>query len=259
MSLGYLQICSCQALINVPRFTTHGVSACIKGAERRYTLPSADAQTVTVPSPRDKRRCGPVAADSRQVSEPPPPPPRSPASVESPAHPTVCTWALPENFLLHAQRACKRRTAARPQGRSVCCRRSNAATSHVCSGSRTGRSRCSAVRPTPPASVVRCRRVIATCLAHLWPARRPRLCKDAIAMGVAAHQAGNYEEAIALYNRALELPGSGAYRLSGTQLICRHVIVALRRSWTGTSRPATTLCGASWKDCGAMARLRGHA
>ncbi len=39
-------------------------------------------------------------------------------------------------------------------------------------------------------------------------------------MGVAAHQAGKFEEAIALYNRALELPGSGAYRLSGTRRDC---------------------------------------
>ena len=43
-------------------------------------------------------------------------------------------------------------------------------------------------------------------------------------MGVAAHQAGKFEEAIALYNRALELPGSGAYRLSGTRRDSTHAV-----------------------------------
>ena len=41
-------------------------------------------------------------------------------------------------------------------------------------------------------------------------------------MGVAAHQAGKFDEAIALFNRALELPGSGAYRLSGAQQHCNY-------------------------------------
>ena len=51
-------------------------------------------------------------------------------------------------------------------------------------------------------------------------------------MGVAAHQAGKFEEAIALYNRALELPGSGAYRLSGTQqhLQARHSDSVMRKA-----------------------------
>lgn len=45
--------------------------------------------------------------------------------------------------------------------------------------------------------------------------RRPRLSKEAIAAGLEAYQASRFEEAIGYFNQALELPGAGAYRLSG--------------------------------------------
>ena len=53
--------------------------------------------------------------------------------------------------------------------------------------------------------------------------RRPRLSKEAISAGLEAYQASRFEEAIALFTQALELPGSGAYRLSGAaaaRLLC---------------------------------------
>ena len=50
--------------------------------------------------------------------------------------------------------------------------------------------------------------------------RRPRLSKEAIAAGLKAYQASDFNEAINYFNKALELPGSGAYRLSGVPHPC---------------------------------------
>ena len=45
---------------------------------------------------------------------------------------------------------------------------------------------------------------------------RPRRCKEAIDKGLACFGSKQYQEAIDLFNLALELPGNGAYRLPGS-------------------------------------------
>ncbi|KXZ46479.1 hypothetical protein GPECTOR_43g915 [Gonium pectorale] len=42
---------------------------------------------------------------------------------------------------------------------------------------------------------------------------RPKRCKEAIDKGLEAFKAKQYDQAISLFNLALELPGNGAYRL----------------------------------------------
>ncbi len=45
---------------------------------------------------------------------------------------------------------------------------------------------------------------------------RPKRCKDAIDAGLALFSAGDYQAAADMFNDALELPGNGAYRLTGS-------------------------------------------
>ena len=45
---------------------------------------------------------------------------------------------------------------------------------------------------------------------------RPRKAGEAIALGIEKLQGGDPRAAIDLFQRALELPGNGAYRLAGT-------------------------------------------
>ena len=46
--------------------------------------------------------------------------------------------------------------------------------------------------------------------------RRPKRCKEAIDKGLELFQQKKYQAAVDLFNLALELPGNGAYRLSGS-------------------------------------------
>lgn len=69
--------------------------------------------------------------------------------------------------------------------------------------------------PTPPcpAAWILCR----TSPTHVpTPTRSPRLSREAIDLGLAAFAAGEHRAAIDLFTLALELPGSGAMRLSGS-------------------------------------------
>jgi hypothetical protein len=45
---------------------------------------------------------------------------------------------------------------------------------------------------------------------------RPKRCKEAIDAGLALFQERKFTEAIDMWNLALELPGNGAYRMSGS-------------------------------------------
>eukprot|EP01026_Neomeris_dumetosa_P066537 TRINITY_DN6449_c1_g1_i2.p1 TRINITY_DN6449_c1_g1~~TRINITY_DN6449_c1_g1_i2.p1 ORF type:complete len:237 (-),score=29.74 TRINITY_DN6449_c1_g1_i2:164-874(-) len=46
--------------------------------------------------------------------------------------------------------------------------------------------------------------------------KRPKVCKEAIELGLQQFNEGNYNEAIDLFTTSLELPGSGAYRFQGS-------------------------------------------
>ena len=48
-----------------------------------------------------------------------------------------------------------------------------------------------------------------------WPCS-PKRCKDAIDAGLVLFKARKFQDAIAMFNVALELPGNGAYRLGGS-------------------------------------------
>jgi len=52
---------------------------------------------------------------------------------------------------------------------------------------------------------------------------RPKNCKQAIDKGLELFQAKKFQEAIDMFNVALELPGNGAYRLAGSVREFRHV------------------------------------
>ena len=44
----------------------------------------------------------------------------------------------------------------------------------------------------------------------------PKVCREAIDLGLELYQEQKFAEAIAMWQKALELPGSGAMRLAGT-------------------------------------------
>ncbi len=90
---------------------------------------------------------------------------------------------------------------------------------------------------------------------------RPKKCKEAIDMGLELFQQRKYQEAIAMFNLALELPGQGAYRLPNSPREYRCVsgvcpVVHSRRAcatWTADRVGAVpVLC---WYKCpGQLAR-----
>lgn len=45
---------------------------------------------------------------------------------------------------------------------------------------------------------------------------RPKTCKDAISLGLELYADKQFKKAIAMWQKSLELPGSGAMRMSGT-------------------------------------------
>ncbi len=68
--------------------------------------------------------------------------------------------------------------------------------------------------------------------------RRPRRCKQAIDAGLALFQQDKFQEAIDMFNLALELPGNGAYRLQGSPREYRCAPLAVAGSRLGLPRAA---------------------
>lgn len=70
---------------------------------------------------------------------------------------------------------------------------------------------------------------------------KPKMCGDAIQQGLVEFNNGNYDRALDLFTGALELPGNGFMRLSGTKIprqrtfcnACARLSYALRfrRAW----------------------------
>ena len=56
---------------------------------------------------------------------------------------------------------------------------------------------------------------------------RPKSCKQAIDKGLELFQDKKFQEAIDMFNVALELPGNGAYRLAGSVREFRYVLVLI--------------------------------
>jgi hypothetical protein len=51
---------------------------------------------------------------------------------------------------------------------------------------------------------------------HISLPCRPKRCKQAIDAGLELFQQAKYQDAINMFNMALELPGNGAYRTTGS-------------------------------------------
>lgn len=52
--------------------------------------------------------------------------------------------------------------------------------------------------------------------AESKPAAEPKVCKEAINAGLELYRSKQYKEAITMWQKSLEMPGSGAMRMSGT-------------------------------------------
>lgn len=86
-------------------------------------------------------------------------------------------------------------------------------------------------------------------MPHASCPRSPKRCKEAIDKGLELFQAKQYQQAVDMFNLALELPGNGAYRLAGSPREFRWEEMWAAGHAKGSSPPELAGAAVQWVCC----------